>query len=49
MPRVWTAERNEMLMLLFIESIKVDTKQMAAAWKAKYRKSPSRPRVLHPR
>jgi len=32
----WTAERDQRLLLLLVESVKVDGNAVAAAWKTKY-------------
>jgi hypothetical protein len=36
MPAIWTAERDQRLLLLLVEQVKVDGNAVAAAWKTNY-------------
>ena len=38
MPTTWTAERDQRLLLLLVEQVKVNGDAVAAAWKTKYGK-----------
>lgn len=38
MPVKWTAERDQRLLLLVLDQVKVDANAVAAAWKANYGK-----------